>query len=77
MNFNGKTPGLFILSTKAQVNLIKLAYNAARIHGQAITQTPFIECHGTRTQEGDVIKTTAIRTVFRSKNRTLIGSVTI
>ncbi|KAL8717792.1 MAG: hypothetical protein Q9181_008282, partial [Wetmoreana brouardii] len=76
LNQDGRTPGLTMPCSKAQANLIREAYEQARLDP---LDTAYIEAHGTGTKAGDPIEVEAIATVFsrmRHPSRPLlIGSV--
>ncbi|KAL8728510.1 MAG: hypothetical protein Q9166_005332 [cf. Caloplaca sp. 2 TL-2023] len=61
-NHDGKTPGMSFPSTDAQEALIKRAYQVAGIDD--VSQTGYVECHGTGTPVGDPIETKAVARVF-------------
>ncbi|KAL8775852.1 MAG: hypothetical protein Q9194_003575 [Teloschistes cf. exilis] len=63
INHDGKTPGMSFPSTDAQEALMKRAYHVAGIND--ISQTGYVECHGTGTPIGDPVETTAVARVFR------------
>ncbi|KAK2756655.1 polyketide synthase [Arachnomyces sp. PD_36] len=65
-NQDGKTTTITSPSQQAQEILIKDCYKTA---GLDPCQTPFVECHGTGTQVGDVCEVSAIRTSFRTDFR--------
>lgn len=58
---DGRTPGITMPATDAQVALIRSAYAAA---GCDVSQTGYFEAHGTGTVAGDPIETAAIAQVF-------------
>jgi acyl transferase domain-containing protein len=72
VNYDGKTAKIFAPEVESQERLIREAYMRASIHD--ISQTAFVECHGTGTKVGDMVETTAIAKVFGGKG-VLIGSV--
>jgi acyl transferase domain-containing protein/SAM-dependent methyltransferase len=72
-NHDGKTPGLMHPSTTGQEAMIRQAYQAAGITN--LSETCFIECHGTGTAVGDPVETTAIANVFGGEQDIFIGSV--
>ncbi|KAF2871120.1 hypothetical protein BDV95DRAFT_495285 [Massariosphaeria phaeospora] len=61
-NHDGKTQGMGLPSSEAQEAMIRRAYERAGI--EDVAKTGFIECHGTGTQAGDRIETTAVDRVF-------------
>lgn len=73
INSDGKTPGLTHPSLESQENMIRRAYEVA---GVDVSETAYVECHGTGTQTGDGIETTAIANVF-GEHGLYIGSVRI
>ena len=50
-NCDGKTPGMFMPSSESHEAMIRRAYKEAELD---VSQTPFVECHGTGTPIGDV-----------------------
>ncbi|KAL7775796.1 hypothetical protein CFE70_009640 [Pyrenophora teres f. teres 0-1] len=58
---DGRTPGITMPSKDAQINLIRSAYHAA---GVDVSETGYIEAHGTGTAAGDPIESGAIGEVF-------------
>lgn len=50
-NCDGKTPGMSMPSSETHEAMIRRAYREAQLE---LSQTPFIECHGTGTAVGDV-----------------------
>ncbi|KAL7928104.1 hypothetical protein V8C35DRAFT_333716 [Trichoderma chlorosporum] len=72
VNCDGKTQGMSCPSSEAQESLIRRAYQAANISD--LSKTAYVECHGTGTQIGDPIETTAVANVF-GKHGVYIGSV--
>ena len=72
VNSNGKTPGITSPSTDAQVSLMRHAYKLAGIND--LSETAFIECHGTGTAVGDPIETKAVAKVFGDSG-IYIGSI--
>ncbi len=71
-NSDGKTPGISCPSTEAHEALIRQAYRNAGIDD--LSETAFVECHGTGTPVGDPIEANAVGRVF-SKSGVYIGSV--
>jgi acyl transferase domain-containing protein len=71
-NCDGKTPGMAYPSAESHEMMIRKAYEIAGISD--ISQTPYVECHGTGTQIGDPLEATAVATVFGQVG-TYIGSV--
>lgn len=71
-NYDGKTAKIFAPDVDSHERLIKKAYHQAQIDD--ITQTAFVECHGTGTKVGDVVETTAVARAFRGED-VYIGSV--
>ncbi|KAL9019704.1 MAG: hypothetical protein Q9185_003042 [Variospora sp. 1 TL-2023] len=61
-NHDGKTPGMSFPSTDAQEALMKRAYHVAGIND--VSQTGYVECHGTGTPIGDPVETKAVARVF-------------
>ncbi|PNP38378.1 hypothetical protein TGAMA5MH_09736 [Trichoderma gamsii] len=71
-NFDGKTIGITNPNQEAHVALMRRAYEVAKISN--ISDTAFVECHGTGTQVGDPMETGAVGRVFGNRG-TYIGSV--
>ncbi|KAK1239013.1 hypothetical protein MKX08_006074 [Trichoderma sp. CBMAI-0020] len=71
-NLDGKTIGITNPNQEAHVALMRRAYQVAKISN--ISDTAFVECHGTGTQVGDPMETGAVGRVFGSRG-TYIGSV--
>lgn len=61
-NHDGKTPGMSFPSTDAQEALMKRAYQVAGIDD--VSQTGYVECHGTGTPIGDPVETKAVARIF-------------
>ncbi|KAH8805416.1 hypothetical protein F5884DRAFT_846143 [Xylogone sp. PMI_703] len=61
-NCDGKTPGISVPSATAQEALIRRTYEVAGISD--FSKTAFVECHGTGTNVGDPIETSAVSRVF-------------
>lgn len=74
VNSDGGTTAIALPSQICQEAMIRRAYEAAGISD--ITQTPFVECHGTGTQTGDPIEANAVASVFGGIG-TYIGSVSL
>ncbi|RAL12372.1 uncharacterized protein BO97DRAFT_451580 [Aspergillus homomorphus CBS 101889] len=72
VNYDGKSARIFAPDVDSQERLIYDAYLRAGIHD--ISQTAFVECHGTGTKVGDQVETTAIARAFGGKG-VHIGSV--
>lgn len=73
VNCDGRSPGITTPSAEAQEKLIFGAYQKASIGD--ISQTAFVECHGTGTLAGDPIECSAISKIF--PKGVYIGSVYI
>ncbi|KAL7798706.1 putative polyketide synthase [Trichoderma afarasin] len=71
-NFDGKTIGITNPNQEAHVALMRRAYNVAKISN--ISDTAFVECHGTGTSVGDPMETGAVGQVF-GDHGIYIGSV--
>ena len=76
-NSDGRTPGIASPDSKAQATAIRAAYANAGISD--LTQTTYLECHGTGTQAGDPTEVAGVSSVF-ADSRTptqplIIGSV--
>lgn len=71
-NNDGKTPGMSCPSTESQVAMIRATYREAGIAD--LSQTAFVECHGTGTAVGDPIEANAVARVFGDSG-VFIGSV--
>ena len=73
-NCDGKTPGIASPSAESHETLIRRAYEVAKI--DHLSETGFVECHGTGTAIGDPLEVQAIARVF-GDNDVYIGSVRI
>ncbi|KAL6872001.1 putative polyketide synthase [Trichoderma novae-zelandiae] len=71
-NFDGKTIGITNPNQGAHVALMRRAYSVANISN--ISDTAFVECHGTGTPVGDPMETGAVGQVFGDSG-IYIGSV--
>lgn len=71
-NCDGKTPGMAYPSAESHEMMMRQAYRVAGIDD--ISQTPYVECHGTGTQIGDPLEANAVANVFGERG-TYIGSV--
>ncbi|KAE8422418.1 putative polyketide synthase [Aspergillus pseudocaelatus] len=71
-NSDGGTSSMSAPSILAQEHLILDAYRRANI--KDLSETAFIECHGTGTRAGDKVETTAVANVFGGKG-IMIGAV--
>ncbi|ORY58730.1 KR domain-containing protein [Pseudomassariella vexata] len=71
-NSDGKTTGMSLPSSDMHESMIRKAYAAADIAN--ISDTGFVECHGTGTPAGDPIETEAVGNVFGEKG-VYIGSI--
>ncbi|TWU78585.1 t1pks [Metarhizium rileyi] len=60
-NHDGKTSGFSLPSSDAQEAMIRRAYEVA---GLPVSDTGYVECHGTGTFVGDPIETKALSSVF-------------
>ncbi|KAI1873220.1 uncharacterized protein JN550_003473 [Neoarthrinium moseri] len=74
-NCDGKTPGFTVPNPDAQEALIRHTYKVAGILESDIPKTGFFELHGTGTQRGDTIETSAVAKVFGATDFLHIGSV--
>jgi acyl transferase domain-containing protein/NADPH:quinone reductase-like Zn-dependent oxidoreductase len=72
-NYDGKTSGLTYPSIASHEAMIRQAYQAAGIG--SLSDTCFVQCHGTGTAVGDPVETTAIANAFGGKQDIFIGSV--
>ncbi|KAJ5279937.1 hypothetical protein N7478_005309 [Penicillium angulare] len=72
VNYDGRSDKIFAPDIDSQEKLIRQAYSQARIHD--ISQTGFVECHGTGTKVGDFVEAKAIARVFGERG-VHIGSV--
>lgn len=70
-NSDGRTRSLGFPSVKGQANLMQRAYEDA---GVPVSQTAYIECHGTGTVAGDAVEAGAVAKVF-GKDGIIMGSV--
>ncbi|PNS14519.1 2-alkenal reductase (NADP(+)-dependent) [Sphaceloma murrayae] len=75
-NQDGKTPGITLPSSEAQISLIRKAYGDA---GLDMNETGYFEAHGTGTAAGDPLEVSAIAAAFdraqEGRSPLLIGSV--
>ncbi|THC90921.1 hypothetical protein EYZ11_009621 [Aspergillus tanneri] len=71
-NCDGRTPSISTPGSSSQLELIKRAYQKARIHD--MSKTAFFECHGTGTSVGDTSETSVVAKLFMEKG-ILIGAV--
>ncbi|UKZ55581.1 Type I Iterative PKS [Trichoderma virens] len=71
-NFDGKTVGITNPNQEAHVALMRRAYSVAKISN--ISDTAFVECHGTGTSVGDPMETGAVGQFF-GNHGIYIGSV--
>ncbi|KAG9698620.1 ketoacyl-synt-domain-containing protein, partial [Aureobasidium melanogenum] len=76
VNANGKTNGITLPSADGQEAVIRKAYAKAGLQ-HALSETAYVECHGTGTPVGDPIEVEAVSRVFgkRPAGPLLIGSV--
>ncbi|KJZ77319.1 hypothetical protein HIM_03043 [Hirsutella minnesotensis 3608] len=72
INCDGKTPGIACPSAQSHEALMRRAYDVANISD--MSQTPYIECHGTGTPIGDPLEALAVANAF-GHGETFIGSV--
>lgn len=71
-NCDGKTPGMACPSAESHESMMRRAYQVAGLSD--LSETAFVECHGTGTVVGDPLETTAVANVF-GQNGLYIGSV--
>ncbi|KAB8271955.1 putative polyketide synthase [Aspergillus minisclerotigenes] len=71
-NSDGGTSSIYVPSVLAQKHLILDAYRRANI--KDLSETAFVECHGTGTRAGDKVETAAVASLFRGKE-IVIGAV--
>ncbi|KAE8401952.1 putative polyketide synthase [Aspergillus pseudonomiae] len=71
-NSDGGTSSIAVPSIIAQEHLILDAYRRGNIND--LSETAFVECHGTGTRAGDQVETTAVANVFEGKE-IVIGAV--
>lgn len=64
VNQDGRTPGISLPSTEAQVKLIRRVYESAGLDPR---DTPMVEAHGTGTAAGDPIEAAALARSFPGK----------
>lgn len=72
INSDGKTPGMAYPSSERHEMMMRRAYQVARLPD--LSQTAYVECHGTGTAIGDPLEVTAIANVF-GQHGVYIGSV--
>ncbi|KAI2470151.1 ketoacyl-synt-domain-containing protein [Annulohypoxylon bovei var. microspora] len=76
VNQDGRTPGITLPSSEAQLRNIKTVYKRA---GLPVDNTAYVECHGTGTQAGDFRELKAISDAFcadrASSNPIYVGSI--
>ncbi|KAI0096685.1 ketoacyl-synt-domain-containing protein [Hypoxylon sp. NC0597] len=76
VNQDGRTPGITLPSSEAQLRNIKAVYKRA---GLSVDSTAYVECHGTGTQAGDFRELKAISDGFcaqrTSANPIYVGSI--
>ncbi|PLB49359.1 putative polyketide synthase [Aspergillus steynii IBT 23096] len=63
-NYDGHSGRIFAPDVMSQERLIRQAYQRAGIAD--LSQTAFVECHGTGTKVGDVVEAMAVARAFRS-----------
>ncbi|KNG88285.1 hypothetical protein ANOM_002507 [Aspergillus nomiae NRRL 13137] len=71
-NSDGGTSSIAVPSIIAQEHLILDAYRRGNIND--LSETAFVECHGTGTRAGDQVETTAVANVFEGQE-IVIGAV--
>ncbi|KAE8333423.1 putative polyketide synthase [Aspergillus sergii] len=71
-NSDGGSSSIYVPSVIAQKHLILDAYRRANI--KDLSETAFVECHGTGTRAGDKVETAAVASLFRGKE-IVIGAV--
>ncbi|KAI9658048.1 MAG: Type I Iterative PKS [Bathelium mastoideum] len=71
-NCDGRTAGMALPSSESHESMIRRAYQVAQL--PKISQTAFVECHGTGTAIGDPLEVTAVANVFGGEG-VFIGSV--
>lgn len=71
-NCDGKTPGMACPSSDSHETMIRRAYQVAQLHN--LSQTAYVECHGTGTAVGDPLETAAVANTF-GHHGVFIGSV--
>ncbi|KAI1086249.1 ketoacyl-synt-domain-containing protein [Rostrohypoxylon terebratum] len=76
VNQDGRTPGITLPSSEAQLRNIRSVYKRA---GLSVDKTAYVECHGTGTQAGDFREVKAISDAFcggrTSDNPIYVGSI--
>lgn len=79
VNSAGRTPGIAMPNSQAQAAVIRDAYSNAGIPNNELSQTGYVECHGTGTRAGDPIETKGLASVFHQsrspEDPLLIGSI--
>ncbi|KFZ19179.1 hypothetical protein V501_00783 [Pseudogymnoascus sp. VKM F-4519 (FW-2642)] len=71
VNHDGKTPTFAMPNGESHEAMIRRAYEVANL---PVSETTFIECHGTGTRVGDRIETTAVANIFGERGA-YIGAV--
>ncbi|OCK77276.1 putative polyketide synthase [Lepidopterella palustris CBS 459.81] len=71
VNCDGRTQGLTMPSASAQAALIRHTYDLAGI--TELSETAFVECHGTGTPVGDPIETGAVASCFGDDGLIITG----
>jgi len=72
INCDGHTSGIVLPSSESHEAMMRRAYEIAGIRD--LSQTAFVECHGTGTAAGDPLEAVAVANVFGEKG-IFIGSV--
>ncbi|OTB04503.1 hypothetical protein M426DRAFT_261766 [Hypoxylon sp. CI-4A] len=78
-NSSGRTPGIAMPDSLAQAAVIRDAYRNAGIPIAELSQTGYVECHGTGTRAGDPIEAKGVASVFQKtrspQDPLIIGSI--
>ncbi|KAL9086198.1 MAG: hypothetical protein Q9165_007263 [Trypethelium subeluteriae] len=71
VNCDGRTQGMTMPSSRAQAELIRRTYEVAGIRN--LSETAFVECHGTGTPVGDPLEVDAVASCFGDEGVVITG----